>query len=121
MTIAIDGVDHSGKSTLSRFLAWQLGMPAIEIDLALIEGDAPVNHDTKLVKRLINVRHKMRRPVIVEGVFVLRLLKELDIEPDVVIRVENKSSPRPGSWPEEFAEYNVRYGRSMNPDYEYVW
>jgi hypothetical protein len=31
--IALDGVDAAGKSTLARYLAWQLGMPAIETDL----------------------------------------------------------------------------------------
>lgn len=67
------------------------------------------------------MRHNMNRPVIVEGVFVLRLLAQLDIEPEVLLRAECESCLRPGSWPEAFAEYAANHTRSLSPDQRYVW
>jgi pantothenate kinase-related protein Tda10 len=37
LLIAIDGADGCGKSSLASWLAWQLGMPAIQLDLYLSE------------------------------------------------------------------------------------
>jgi len=34
MIIAIDGRNGAGKTSLARYLAWQLGMPVLETDLA---------------------------------------------------------------------------------------
>lgn len=121
MTIAIDGTDYSGKSTLARFLAWQLEMPAVETDFALLQGDGPPTHDAKLVERLVRTRHNWNRPVIVEGVFVLRLLGQLGIQPEVVIRAESRSCQRTSSWCEAFEEYNEDHIRSVSPDYLYSW
>jgi hypothetical protein len=121
MTIAIDGIDHSGKSTLARYLAWQLGMPAIETDLMIIEDSKSISRDVPIIERLIKMRHDMNRPVIVEGVFVLKIFNQLGFQPDVLIRTECQSNPRQGAWPVEFSEYNTSYPRSVNPDYSFVW
>lgn len=87
MTIAIDGVDGSGKSTLSRFLAWQLGMPAIETDTIIpIDSEEP-KPESRLLNLLINSRHERNRPLIVEGVFVLCSLGEIGVIPEILIRV----------------------------------
>ncbi len=126
MTIVVDGVDYSGKSTLSRFLSWQLSMPTIETDLAFInskdakDNDPPV-HDVGLINRLIKMRHDMNRPVIVEGVFMLKLFDQLHIQPEILIRASCVSSPRTGSWPIAFAKYVREYPRSTEPDYKYEW
>ena len=37
LLIAIDGADGSGKSSLASWLAWQLGMPAVQLDLYLTD------------------------------------------------------------------------------------
>jgi hypothetical protein len=38
LLIAIDGADLAGKSSLASWLAWQLGMPAVQlVDLYLIK------------------------------------------------------------------------------------
>lgn len=121
MTIAIDGFDHSGKSTLARFLAWQLGMPVIELDFVLIQGSVPPTHDILLVKRLVKFRLSKNRPVIVEGVFVLDVLEKLGLDPEVAIRAENRRDPSTGSWPDAFAEYSARHARSVTPDYVFAW
>lgn len=121
MTIAIDGVDGSGKSTLSRFLAWQLGMPVIETDLALVNGNETPSHDIALIERLIKARHNLNRPVIVEGVFVLSLLEPFGVIPEILIRIQAKGISRSGSWPKKFKQYNETYPRSSAPDYDFNW
>jgi hypothetical protein len=35
LLIAVDGADNAGKSSLASWLAWQLGMPAVQLDLYL--------------------------------------------------------------------------------------
>ena len=35
LLIVIDGADGCGKSSLASWLAWQLGMPAVQLDLYL--------------------------------------------------------------------------------------
>ncbi len=93
--IAVDGITGSGKSGLSRYLAWQLNMPTIETDmLREISGEPSVYRLAEL-NDLIQARHKLDRPVIVEGIFLLNTLSELGIEPDYIIYVKN-SDASPG-------------------------
>lgn len=95
--IAIDGWTGSGKSTLARFLAWQLEMPCVETDLFLT-GDAWGSYDFNSLRQVLNKRleHRSRsgslgRPVIVEGVGLLHILKTLSLEPNFLIQVHNES------------------------------
>ena len=121
MTIAVDGVDHAGKSSLARYLAWQLGMPQLETDLFLTQGTEPYTCDANLLKKFVDMRHNMSRPVIVEGVFVLRTLLEAGVDPNLVVRVESHSSPASGTWPTEFARYEADFPRTRNPDFQFLW
>ena len=121
MTIAVDGVDHAGKSSLARYLAWQLGMPQLETDLFLTNGKEPYTCDANLLKKFIAMRHNMNRPVIVEGVFVLHTLLEAGIDPDLVVRVESHSQPTSGTWPKEVAKYEENFPRTRNPDFQFFW
>lgn len=88
LTIAIDGRNGAGKSSLARYLAWQLGMPAVETDLWLVET-SPIIHDIRPLQAVIDSRHKCNRPIIIEGVAVLRTLESLGVSPDFVIMVIN--------------------------------
>jgi hypothetical protein len=123
MTIAIDGVDHGGKSSLGRFLAWQTGMPVIETDFTLIDGMKPPSgagpllpvHDAGLLRRLIEHRHGLGRPTLVEGIFVLRQLAAVGIDPDLLIEVQAPGVN--GGWPEEFALYRRSHPRATKPDF----
>jgi len=123
MTIAIDGVDHAGKSSLGRFLAWQSGIPVIETDFTLTKGPEPAAnaglpvpvHDGSLLLRLIERRHKLDRPVLVEGVFVLRQLDAIGMTPDLLI--EMRATGVNGSWRKEFAAYRQSYPRTNTPDF----
>jgi hypothetical protein len=121
MTVAVDGIDHAGKSSLARYLAWQLGVPQLETDLFLTHRKEPYTCDANLLKKFVDVRHDGNRPVIVEGVFVLRKLLEAGIDPDLVVRVESRSRPTGGTWPTEFARYEADFPRTRNPDFQFVW
>ena len=120
MTIAIDGVDGAGKSTVSRFLAWQLGMPVVKTDMVALPGSRTPTCDSALVQKLVESRHKDDRPLIVEGVFVLRTLDAISIEPEILIRVESEGHD--GSiltWQSLFASYAKEHARAVKPDYTY--
>lgn len=108
-TIAIDGVDHSGKSSLARFLAWQLEMPAIESDLFLLEQRKfPVYAWDELCK-LVASRHELNRPLIIEGVFVRKILERIQVKPDFSIFMDCKCHKGSEEWQDAFAEYDEKY------------
>ena len=87
--VAIDGRDGCGKTTLGRFLAWHYNVTLIETDLFLYEGcESPTYYEEQL-KRIINKRLSIPRPVIVEGIAVLKLLEGLNVDPDFLIFIEN--------------------------------
>lgn len=116
MTIAVDGVDHAGKSSLARFLAWQVQMPVIETDFTLVKGNSQPAHDPHLLRKLVEHRHKLNRPVLVEGVFVLRQLEAIGVNPELL--VEMRAVGRDGgTWEQEFAEYRKAYPRACAPDF----
>lgn len=87
--IAIAGPMHAGKSTLSRFLAWHFNVTLIETDPFMTHGGPPIRYRSDEIKTLIDFRLRLKRPVIVEGVAVLRLLSELAIKPDFVVSVSS--------------------------------
>ena len=108
-TIAVDGRDGVGKSTLSRFLAWQLMIPTIEVDL-LVEGqEDPYPYNSSVLKYLIDARHRNDRPVIVEGLFLLKRLKEIGVCADTIIYVEKHNWAGSYTWRKQFEEYEVEY------------
>lgn len=120
-TIAIDGVDGSGKSSLARFLSWQLEMPAIETDLALLVSSGSTQPNGDLVKALIGSRHNLNRPVIVEGCFILRTLSQIDIDPDVLIRVETEGHNGSITWRQKFTEYEESFPPAKTADFVLDW
>lgn len=121
LTVAIDGVDGSGKSSLARFLAWQLEMPSIETDFFLREGVSTPIHDASSLKTLVEQRHHANRPVIVEGVLVLRQLSNIGVDPEILVRVQGAGRHGSHSWQQEFARYLVQHPRAVEPDYTLSW
>ena len=86
--VAIDGVDASGKSTLARYLAWKLRMPAIETDLFLNPNVTGLHYRLDDLKRLLHARLDRKRPLIVEGVRILRLLEQVGLRHDHLVYTE---------------------------------
>lgn len=87
LLIAIDGADGVGKSSLASWLAWQLGMPTLHLDLYLIRGSRPLKWRTDEVDRLIQGRLTLERPIIVEGILVLDVLDQIGRSPDLLAYV----------------------------------
>lgn len=90
LTIAIDGRNGAGKTSLARYLAWQLGMPVLETDLWL-SSTSPVIHRIDELGKLVQSRHERDRPVIIEGVVMLRTLEALGVQPDYFVFVTNEA------------------------------
>ena len=91
LLIAIDGADGVGKSSLASWLAWQLGMPAIQLDLYLTSLH-PIQWLTADLKRVVDRRLDRKRPVIVEGVLVLDALDQIGRKADFVVFVKGVGS-----------------------------
>jgi adenylate kinase family enzyme len=87
--VGIDGRDGSGKTTLGRYLAWHFNVSLLETDLFLVGNQEELKYYDNQIKRIIRVRLTKPRPVIVEGVALLRLLSELHMKPDFLIYVRH--------------------------------
>lgn len=90
LTIAIDGRNGAGKTSLARYLAWQLGMPVLETDLWL-SSTSPVTHRIDALREVVRSRHRQDRPVIIEGIMMQRTLELLGVRPDYLIVVTNEA------------------------------
>lgn len=113
--IGVDGRDGAGKSTLARFLAWQMGMPAIETDLFLAEDE--LVRDTCRLVQLINARFDKSRPVIVEGMLLLKNLESIGLKPDYLIYVENQSFDGSDKWQDMFKTYEEKFKPRESADF----
>jgi hypothetical protein len=60
-------------------------------------------------------------PVIVEGVFVLAILRSIDIAPDILVRVEAAGRTGSITWRGKFLAYLEEYPRAKAPDYVINW
>lgn len=119
--VGIDGRDGSGKSPLARFLAWQMGMPSIETDLLLETSQQGFTYREDDLRRLIEARLGNNRPVIVEGVSLLKILEKLGLQPNYLIYVENQSFDGSSAWQDDFAEYEKVYTPGEKADFVFLW
>jgi hypothetical protein len=76
LLIAIDGADNAGKSSLASWLAWQLGMPAVQLDLYLTSL-RPIQWLTDDLARVVARRMDRDRPLIIDGVLALDALDRI--------------------------------------------
>lgn len=90
LLIGVDGREGAGKTSVSSWLAWQLGMPVIHLDLFIKQNavPAPVVRRTADLNRCIKARGE--RPLIVEGVLLLDALEEVGCSADFLIFVEEQ-------------------------------
>jgi uridine kinase len=89
LIITMDGRDGVGKTTLGRYLAWHFNVTLIETDLFLIPARDYLIHLDDQVNRIIERRISSRRPVIIEGISILHLMKRINRVPDFSIYVTN--------------------------------
>jgi uridine kinase len=88
LLIGIDGVDGSGKSSVASWLSWQLEMPAVYLDLYLVRDSEPLAWRYDDLSRMLDAQIALQRPVIVEGVMLLRVLRKIGRVPDFPVCVE---------------------------------
>lgn len=106
--IAIDGRDGSGKTTLGRFLAWYFNVTLVETDLFL-QCDSGLTYHIEQIERIIAQRLAKPRPVIVEGIAVLRILQSINRTPDVLVYVTNSKNTGSDSLAETLSEYESTF------------
>ncbi len=93
LLIAIDGADGVGKSSLASWLAWQLGMPTVHVDLFLVRGSSgPYRWRIDEIEHVIASRIDHRRPIIVEGIFILDVLEQISRRPDFMVFIRGEGS-----------------------------
>ncbi|HLS55397.1 MAG TPA: hypothetical protein VK052_04945 [Zeimonas sp.] len=85
--VGIDGRDGVGKTTLGRYLAWHFNISLIETDLFLNRHQGRLDYRDDEIARLIRARLDLSRPVVVDGVCLLKLLGRLEIEPAFTVYV----------------------------------
>ncbi len=86
--VAIDGKSGAGKTTLGRFLSWRFNVSLLESDLFLIRSEQKISYRYDDVRNVILARLDGNRPIIVEGIVALALLKDTGFDPEFHIRVE---------------------------------
>src|ERR1700730_209472 len=91
--IGFDGRDHNGKTSAANWLAWQLGMPAIHLDLfyQTSESESAISWRADALARCLKARGA--KPIIVEGVLLLDALAAIDKSPDYLVFVEKMEPP----------------------------
>lgn len=109
LTIAVDGITGTGKSSLSRYLAWQLDMPSIDTDMYRNREDVQPSYRISDLSRVVEARHKMDRPVILEGIFLCNTLEGLSLTPDYLIFVENSDANCGSALNESLPAYLTKY------------
>jgi hypothetical protein len=86
LLIAIDGADCAGKSSLASWLAWQLGMPTVQLDLYLTNL-RPIQWLAEDLARVVARRLDRDRPLIIDGVLILDALHQIGHAPNFVVFV----------------------------------
>jgi hypothetical protein len=107
LLIAIDGADGIGKSSLASWLAWQLGAPAIYLDLYVIRGSNPLRWRSDELQKIIHTRLVGHAgPLVAEGVLILDALSAIGRKPDFLVYVEGEGGHVLSS---RIREYRMRH------------
>jgi Fe-S cluster assembly ATPase SufC len=117
--VVVTGPAGAGKSTLSRFLAWYFNVSLIEADYYLIPNRG-FECAPEEVDRIIVQRHRIQRPVILEGATVFQLLEKISRVPDGIIQVRNSSASRRLTDDEMGALNPTMWGFDRCPTHEVV-
>ncbi len=120
VVIGIDGRQGAGKSSLASWLAWQLEVPAVHLDLYLVHDSAPLDWRYGDLGQVLAAARAKGRPIIVEGICLCQALLEVDRDPDFLVWLENEGGPEHG--PEEPTdEYVQEFDPAMNADFVLRW
>jgi ABC-type glutathione transport system ATPase component len=114
--VTVDGRSGVGKTTLGRFLAWRFNITLIETDLFLIRNKGSFRYRKNDINKLIKSRMQSCRPVIVEGVVVLRLLRDLGRKSDFHIHIVCDEAEGSSITDREWSSYHCEFGPSAAAD-----
>lgn len=121
MIVGIDGRDGEGKSRLARFLAWRLEMPCLETDTFLQTRTGTYAVKTEDLRRAVRTRLDLKRPVIVEGVFLLRTLELIGESVDRLVYVNKEPANDTSGFEIDLANYRSTFRPEARADYSYRW
>ena len=76
--IAIGGTVASGKSRLSRFLAWKLQLSLLETDLFLSHENTKGIVNYKYINEILENKKRHKQHIIVEGFSILPILNKFE-------------------------------------------
>ncbi len=110
--VTVDGRDGVGKTTLGRYLAWHFNVTLIETDLFLIPAQDYLIHLDDQINRIIERRITSPRPVIVEGISMLQLLKRINRVPDFSIYVTHPRDSGSKLLAQRLAAYEAAFAPS---------
>ena len=88
LLIGIDGKEGTGKRSLSCWLAWQLRIPVIHLDLFLRQVEMPARITRRVADLDRCIKARGPRPMVIEGVLLLDALDEVGRTPDFLIFVD---------------------------------
>jgi uridine kinase len=119
--IGIDGLDGSGKSSLAAWLSWQMEMPAIHLDLHIVRDSDPLVWRFDDLARALEGAQFLpsRRPVIVEGILLLRALQQISRAPDFHVFVDKDGHE--GCMKEQLDSYLNGYQPKDKANYVLRW
>ena len=120
LIIGIDGRSGAGKSSLASWLAWQLGMPSVHLDLYVERDSEPLSWRYEDLARVITARLALKRPIIVEGICLCQPLQAIDRDPDYWVWVENLGGPKPGPC-DPTGDYVAEFNPEANADFTLTW
>ena len=116
-TIAVDGFPGTGKSNLARYLALELDMPSIDSDMFRIRSNEQPSYRYAELGNVIQSRHELDRPVILEGVFLLDTLSKLNLGVDYLIYVKNIEAEAGLKLKESLPEYTAKFNPEEQAQY----
>jgi hypothetical protein len=96
-------------------------MPAIETDTFLQDEQDSLEHRQQDLLQVIQSRLDLNRPVIVEGIFVLRTLAGLGVDPDFIVLVEREGHDGSHSFEREFYVYQRDYRPLRRANFIFRW
>jgi hypothetical protein len=119
LLIGIDGIDGAGKSSLAAWLSWQLEMPVVHLDLYVIRDSKPLLWRADEIARVLEGQRLLQRPIVVEGVLLLRALETIGLSPDLHLFVEKNG--RSSDLCEQLAPYLDAYQPASKAAHVVQW
>lgn len=109
--VAIDGRDGVGKTTLGRYLAWHFNCTLLETDSFPPFGRG-VHLHKPCIAAAIRSRVELGRPILIEGISILRVLSSIAMKPNFLLYVRNETWT--GS--EALRESHLQYEKEFQPE-----